>query len=352
MRAPPQGTSSPRRESELTLANLSTRVSLMPGGTDDEQELIEANLATMSRVADHDGVPYGRLRRLVLASELYSDAVGRELPGYQALADSFSCHVLETIETTRRLGLTATPSVSEAYTWFVPRILVHFESLCAAETTARSGYPYPAFTILRNTFDGVLLTSAAVQRVEHWLRIDGLDPKASGSLDVEVARKMKIAVERKIFEQMTGAESGLPLDTVESLARLNKNFDAEVHDARLSKTRYVKWSAGREGLMVGPHFDINDHQFPNYMNRFLEIAWMVHRLLPLLQTSASQLPPEWKTKWRDLDGVFRDFVVSVVGRSGRRIGAAVAQFVELRFPFHEEECFPDLPDGSGMESRP
>ena len=142
-------------------------------------------LHRLQRASGYGGVRYGRLRRLTAASEAYDAAVREALGGYEALADSFKCFWLETIETSCNLGLTATACISQFYTWFVPRLVVHFDSLCAAETTAPSGYPYPAFTILRNTLDGVLLTSAALQGVEHWLRIDGLDPEDSGPVDFE-----------------------------------------------------------------------------------------------------------------------------------------------------------------------
>ncbi|HEX9642182.1 MAG TPA: hypothetical protein VGB13_12830 [Candidatus Krumholzibacteria bacterium] len=141
--------------------------------------------------------------------------------------------------------------------------------------------------------------------------------------------------------QMTRQNSGLTPATIEQLAQWDRQFDAEVHDARLSRARFIGWGTGRELLPVGPRFQSDDHQFPNYMNRFLEVAWMTHRLLPLLQTHEVRFSSDWQQTWRDLDDVFREFVLALTRNLGKNIGAAVVELVDRKFPFDVQAFFPE-----------
>jgi hypothetical protein len=309
---------------------------------------IQENLRRLAAIADHDGVAYGRLRILENASSWYELQVAQKLGGYEALADTFKCFFLETFELSNSLGLTLTARVSEFYTWFVPRLVVHFDKLCAADVIARRGYPMAGYEILRNSLDAVILTSAALQQFVPWLRLDGLEPQTTKPFDMKAIKKLKKKTEQQVNERMIGGTSGLTPSTIEVLKNWNDQFDVEVHDARLSHTRYMRWMTGREVLSIGPRFVTDDPrlpscdvQFANYMNRFLEIAWMAHRLLPMLQTRSVRFGEHWRARWSALDAIFNSFVFVLTAELGKPIGGAMVELVTVKFPFSVESRFPN-----------
>lgn len=123
--------------------------------------------------------------------------------GYLSLSDAFKCFFLETVElinTVRRPKVTA--PLSEFYGIFVPRLVHCFQSLCGAERVAICGYPYHAYTLLRNTFDNLVLTSAALQKVTDFYSIEGVTP--GKSLDIAAVKRLRKNTEIEVRRRMTG----------------------------------------------------------------------------------------------------------------------------------------------------
>ncbi len=98
------------------------------------------------------------------------------------------------------------------------------------------------------------------------------------------------------------------------------------------------WMKGTEPLPVLPAY--NQRSFAMFVNRYCEVAWMVHRLIPLVQPPSVPLPDSWKGKWRVLDDSFRVMVYSLTEQSGKAIGAAIVEMVTAKFPFNENMEFP------------
>lgn len=124
----------------------------------------EAFQERLEAILEHDGIPYGRAHLLFDKEQEHAQAV-LQYKGYLALSDAFKCFFLEAIEL---LITECRPKIvsplSEFYSLFLPRLTHGFQSLCGAERVAIRGYPYHAYTLLRNTFDNLALTSAALQR--------------------------------------------------------------------------------------------------------------------------------------------------------------------------------------------
>jgi hypothetical protein len=95
---------------------------------------------------------------------------------------------------------------------------------------------------------------------------------------------------------------------------------------------------GAEPLPVLPRFV--DSAFAMFMNRFAEVGWMAHRLIPLVQPPGVPLPDPWKEKWRIIDESFGLTVESLTKQLGKNIGAAIVEFVKAKFPFNEQSQFP------------
>ena len=291
----------------------------------------------LDAMSECNGVPYGRAHLLFDKEEQHQQAA-LQYKGYLALSDAFKCFFLETVEllNTECLLKITTP-LSEYYAIFMPRIAHSFQSLCGAERIALRGYPYLAYTLLRNTFDTLILTSAAVQRITDFYSIEGIEP-GKNNVDLAAVKKLRKKAEFNARSKMTGEESGLTAVTVAELAKWDELFDFEVHGARLSLAAAQEWMKGKAPLPVLPIF--NEKQFAIFVNRYCEIGWMVHRLLPLVQSTAAPLSGTWQEKWRTLDDSFEIVVLSLTEQFGKQIGAAIKELVEVKFPFNDKSVFP------------
>ena len=235
----------------------------------------------------------------------------------------------------RRFGLVNASSRQKsgasvrAFHAFVPRLCNGFLSLCGAEKVAIFGYPYHGYTLLRNVFDSLVLTSAALAEV---LISTASKALSLGShLTLLAAKKMRKNTEYSVRRKMSGDLSGLSDPTLVELARWDDLFDWETHGARLSLSNAIEWMKGQGPLPVLPQFE--ESAFAMYINRFCEVSWMFHRLTPLLQAPGAMLPDIWAEKWNVIDLSFEQTVESLTKQLGKGIGVAIAEFVKAKFPF-------------------
>ncbi len=125
-------------------------------------------------ISESDGIPYGRTRLITEEEEKYNFRV-LQYKGHFALSNAFKCFFLETVElinTHCRPKVTA--PVPMLYGFFVPRMVHAFHSLCGTERVAISGYPLLAYTVLRNIFDNLILSSASLQKFTDFYSIEGV----------------------------------------------------------------------------------------------------------------------------------------------------------------------------------
>jgi len=298
------------------------------------EEFVERLQAT----AVVDGKAFGRLELLNEEQGKHFDAAS-QLKGFKALSSAFVCFFLESVEllnTSIRPKVTA--PLSEHYALFIPRLNLNFQSLCAAELTGTFGYPYNAYASLRNTFDNAILTSAAIQGLTTFYAIEGLDTTSKDPTDPAAVKKLRMNTEYEVRKKMTGAESGLSASTLKEVARWDAMFDLETHGSRLSMTNAADWLKGAAPLSIVPKYE--DAQFSMFLNRYCEVAWMVHRLIPLMVPAGMALSQDWAEKWRIIDDSFEIAVFSLTKQLGKPIGGAMVELVKAKFPFNEQSTFP------------
>lgn len=287
-------------------------------------------------ISEDNGVAFGRAHLLFEAEDAHGNAI-LQYQGYLALSDAFKCFFLETVE---QINTDCRPklknSISEFYSVFAPRVSQSFLSLCGAERIAIKGYPFQGYTLLRNVFDNLVLSSAALQRVTDFYSMEGL--VAGKQFNPDEAKKLRKKTEYAVRKQMTGDQSGLPAETIAELAQWDALFDYETHGARLSATHAMDWMKGQGALPVLPKF--NEMSFAMFMNRYSEVAWMLHRLIPMLQVAEAPLSDTWREKWQILDESFEQTVNSLTEQLGKAIGAAIVEFVKTKFPFSGKSTFP------------
>lgn len=290
----------------------------------------------LSAISEQNGVPYGRVHLLFDEEEKHKSRA-LQYKGYLALSDAFKCFFLESIEL---VNVECRPRikspVSDQYALFVPRVTHNFRSICGAERVAIDGYPYHGYTLLRNVFDNAVLTSAAIQKITDFYSIEGVVP--GKPFDPVAVRRLRRATEFAVRQKMTGDQSGLSGKTLKEISGWDALFDYETHGARLSLTQAIGWMKGTDPLPVLPRFD--ETASAMFMNRFCEVGWMVHRLIPFFQLPGITLPDTWGEKWRIIDESFAQAVLSLTKELGKTIGTAITEFVEAKYPFNEKATFP------------
>jgi hypothetical protein len=137
---------------------------------------------------------------------------------------------------------------------------------------------------------------------------------------------------------MTGNLSGLSSGAIDELKLWDAMFDWETHGGRLSLTKAVPWMKGTAPLSVLPNFD--EKATAMFMNRYGEIAWALHRLIPFVQPPSVQIGGAWPGKWAVLDEAFTCYVGSLTEQLAKRIGAAIIEFINAKFPFRADTTFP------------
>lgn len=294
----------------------------------------------LDTISESEGIPYRRVHFLLEEEQKYKQAV-LQYKGYFALTDAFKCFFLETVErinTDCRWKITA--PLSEFYSMFVPLMAHSFQSLCGAERVATCGYPLHAYTLLRNTFDTLVLTSASLQKITDFYSLEGVEREnpPGQPLDIMAIKKRRKQTEYEVRRKMTGNQSNLTPQTLDALNKLDMVFDFEVHGARVSLGEAQGWMQGAEPLPVMPRF--KEMPFGMFMNRYCEVGWMTHRLMPALQFPGVPLPEAWKEKWRVLDASFEQIVNALTKQCEKPIGAAIVELVKAKFPFNEHSAFP------------
>ena len=297
---------------------------------------IEEFMKRLGEISEYEGISYGRAHHVYNAEEEHANAI-LQYKGYLALSDAFKCFFLETVElinTESRQHVTQ--ELSEHYAMFVPRLSQSFISICGAERTATRGYPYQGYTLLRNIFDNVILTSGALQEITDFYSIEGII--VSEEYNPDKSRRLRKKTEFAVRKILTGEDSGLSNKTIGEIEEWDKMFDYETHGARLSATHATDWMKGIGELHILPKFD--ETSFALFMNRFCEVAWMIHRLIPLMQIPDVPLSEKWREKWQILDESFEQTVLSLTEQLEKAIGAAIVELVQNKFPFSGKTVFP------------
>lgn len=295
----------------------------------------------LSEISEHEGVAFGRVN-IILEAEGRHGMECLQFNGYLHLSDAFKCFFMETAEllNTEIRPKIKTP-LSDTYPLFVTWLTHSFQSLCAAERISLNGYPHHGYTLLRNTFDNLLMTSAALQRVTDFYSIEGIEPGVPidpAQIDPVQIKRNRKKTEWETADLMKGAKSGLSPETIAELNEWDAMFDYETHGARFSRAANMGWMRGVETLPIVPKF--SEQSFALFANRYCEIAWMAHRLIPLIQPAQATFSGAWKEKWQTIDQSFEITVNSLHEELGKKIGKAMVELVTTKFPFNAATTFP------------
>lgn len=139
----------------------------------------EAFLRDIESISEYNGIPFCRL-------EMYWESESKHLQIMRSqngealmLFRAFQCHFLEVPELLKTMWTSTCSQIILPFYKrnFIPNLLSAFRQLCASELAATHGYPMPAYTILRNVFDQLILISAAMQGITDFYKIEGCQLK-------------------------------------------------------------------------------------------------------------------------------------------------------------------------------
>jgi hypothetical protein len=295
----------------------------------------EQFVKTLENISTDGGKKYRRLDTIRQAELDHGELIAA-FRGHTALSGAAECFILETVEClNRQVRPKVKTPISEFFPQFVERIGQYFRSLRAANLLATQGYPFHGYVLLRNIFDGAVLTAAAATGLTDFYRLEGIDPNAP--FDPTSFRRNRRNEERRVRALMTGESSGLTDATKSQRDHWDILFDDETHGGHLTRSHSVGWMKGHEPLPFVPTY--HRDAVAMFMNRHNEVAWMVHRLLPLLQPQGISLSAEWKSKWKTLDACFRQAVSGLTTELGKPIGKAMTDFVTSKFSFDADSVF-------------
>jgi len=284
------------------------------------------------------------LLRGVRQEQSYRRWVGRTWRGHNLLMRCFFSHYYETIEVaTRDMHSEGWWREDEAYRSLHLMHVSNFKGLRAAHNTFLSGYPLDAAGLLRDLKDRAVFLAAVARGITSIHDLYYVPPVNSPPETLAEARSQRIREQGRVLGLMLRGRSGLPPQTVLELERWEQLFHFEVHGSMLTRgyTATQMLRTKRFSLWPLPESD----EASMYMCREGEVAWMLTRLLPLLQTSARAFGEEWAHRWDVLDESFR-YYSEDLGKIGKPIGYAIIELVDRKFPFKPDTC---SADGSCVE---
>jgi hypothetical protein len=301
----------------------------------EKKKEIQKFIKRLEDISFYEGIRFGRAYKLFNAEEIHADKC-MQYNGYLHLSDAFKCYFLETIENYNLMILKDNcPLLSDNYLIFIPHITNDFRILCGSERIAIKGYPFQACTLLRNAFDNLVLLSAALQNITDFASIEGV--KAGTKYDFKESKIHRKDTEFEVRKQMTGFNSGLSQETLSELTKIDIAFDLEVHGGHLSLTQSNNWMKQSGPLKVLP--DFSETPFGMFINRYYEVAWMLHRLLPSIQLEKYLFGEPWNRKWVIIDESFKISEEEITAKLNKNFGAAIVEFIDKKFPFNQNSFF-------------
>lgn len=288
----------------------------------------------------------GNLFEVFESERACGDHFIRSFYGQSVLIDSFQHFFIATLKDARKWVIANgwpknCPSYGAIYVYY----LVMFRRFRACETLLLKGYPFDGYALLRGLKEQAILLAGIVHNLTTLTAVFGAeDVQGLTEDDFKRITKLRKKEEGRVFGILLRKDSGLPQETIKELGIWERMFHEEVHGSKFSfGAELLKWSRGKGEPSIGPTLD--ETSWSNYMNRAVEIGWLIVRLFPYLQPTENAFGEGWHRKHEILDDSFRCAEQSL-SENCKEIGEAIMKLVDEKFsfkkPFHYLES-----DGSG-----
>lgn len=292
----------------------------------------------INRLADNftvNGVIGGLLQGVHEAEDHAGNQLVEEFPGHRALLESFLAFFVETLDIVgRKVIINGWPKDAENYIVVWACYSTLFRRFRACELLSRKGYPLDAYSLMRDIKDRAFSLAGVAHNITTFPTIIGAvesPPPATRNEYLKKRTKVRKDVEQKVTRFLIGRNSGLPEKIIEDLALWDEFFHHEVHGGALSLMTDVAALAHRDAPNTGPTLDRGAYAM--YMNRSVEIGWLLLRLLPYLQVAENSFGDGWHAKRAILDESFRCMLELLSTLGKKSISASLIVLVDQKFIF-------------------
>lgn len=226
----------------------------------------------------------------------------------------------------------------EIFVWYCTL----FRSFKAIENLFRVGYPLDAYGMLRDIKDRAFYTTGFLHGICDFYSIQGYKIDEETIIEANNENKKKILkqrkkTEREVKEWMFGAKSGLTKTTIEKIKFWEGLFHEEVHGSRFSFAMGIDY---RDQLIhsvnLGP--STTKKSIAPYINRSIEMQWMIFKTFSYLQTKKISFSKKWHEQWNVLDEIYinhnKDFY-----EIKPAIASAIKELIDTKFSFTSEDFY-------------
>ncbi len=238
----------------------------------------------------------------------YEDYFIKKFQGQDIILNSFEGFYIDTLKLVANLSRQR--SLSEILKFMTAMHVVSFRRFRAAHIVFLKGYPFDAVSLLRGLFECVLEIAAIGHNVVsvndiYEALFDGNRKTLTEKQQIKKIRDHSIKVQQKINAVMIGKDSGLTQEIIENISVWKWLLHNSVHKSfSAMATQCGQFLKGESRLSL--LHDVDDKQAAFYMNISCEIAWMLLRTFPLLQSYTDEFGHDWGNKWKVLDDSFRE----------------------------------------------
>jgi len=283
-----------------------------------------------------DGIIGKKLYQVNQKEKAYGEYVEHTWRGHSIISHAFQEFYIETLQTAATVWQETNqeptpPTYAETFMWH----LANFRSLRAVDILFHNGYPMDGFARLRHLKESAVFLAAILGGITSWTEIKGFEGVPSRKRftpeDVRRIQAKRMKEERRVLNAIVRKESGLSEKQKDELRIWADFFHQEVHGAQLTQfLEHGPAMRGEDTTSVAPK--PREDSCAMFMNRFSEVAWMLHRTLPILQLSNRTFDETWNQKWFLLDQNFKKNE-ECLQDMGKKIAGVFLEFIEIKFPF-------------------
>ena len=185
---------------------------------------------------------------------------------------------------------------------------------------------------------GVTKNITTFNKIYYYTSSRTLDKKTLKEL-----RQKRKTEERNVLLKIIRDQSGLPKNVLAELKIWEEMFHDEVHGSKFSFFFELDdWIKTKKAPSLGPI--PNDRNMVLYLNRAVEISWMLTKLLIYLQPENGAFGSDWLRKYKLLDKSFL-FSEQILSNLGKPVADAFIYFMNDKFSFPNTFHYFE-PDGS------
>lgn len=272
----------------------------------------------------------GNLLPLINEENRYKEKCVKKWHGANFLSESFQGFFLETlniVESKRQLfKYTSDFNVVVAFFW------VLFKKIRACEILFLHGYSMDAFALLRPLSEHTAYVHSVVfnkYKIDDFISfsLNKTDSPENYERLKQTMSVMNDSIKAFFTDKLNDDERY-------QLEKWRNFFHSEIHGYSLSFFHQIE-------VMYYTSSDIKSLQQDrdiHFLNRVLEIYWMIVKMLPFLQYEPNCFGAEWMGRLKILDQCFRENELALAD-IGKDIAKVIISLIDKKFTFPDDMCF-------------